>query len=112
MSAEWRDKNRVILQNNIAFMDDCTARGVISFAALESFGKKQASYLAKNVAWAAQTQVAHWMTVLADWKAMLGADWDKTYAASNIIYVARLTMCCSACWRSSSARKRSTTGCC
>ena len=39
--------------------------------------------------WAAQTQVGHWMTVLAGWKTMLGADWDKTYAASNTIYVAR-----------------------
>ena len=29
------------------------------------------------------------MTVLADWKTQLGADWDKTYAASNTIYVAR-----------------------
>ncbi|TDM97860.1 hypothetical protein CEE86_14820, partial [Lactobacillus crispatus] len=78
-----------ILQNNIAFMDDCTARGVISFAALEAFGKKQAPFLAKNVAWAAQTQVGHWMTVLAGWKTMLGADWDKPYAASTTIYVAR-----------------------
>ena len=32
---------------------------------------------------------AHWMAVLADWKAQLGGDWDKTYAASNTIYVAR-----------------------
>jgi hypothetical protein len=86
---EWRDNNRTILQNNIAFMDDCVAKGVISFAALEAFSKKQAPYLAKNVAWAAQTQVNHWMTVLAGWKTMLGADWDKTYAASNTIYVAR-----------------------
>ena len=88
-SRDWRDNNRTILQNNIAFMDDCLAKGVIPFAALEAFGKKQAPYLAKNVAWAAQTQVAHWMTVLADWKKLLGADWDKTYAASNTIYVAR-----------------------
>jgi hypothetical protein len=29
------------------------------------------------------------MTVLANWKSMLGSDWDKTYAASNTIYVAR-----------------------
>jgi hypothetical protein len=86
---EWRDNNRIILQNNIAFMDDCTAKGVITFTALEAFGKKQAPYLAKNVAWAAQTQVGHWMTVLAGWKTMLGADWDKAYAASNTIYVAR-----------------------
>jgi hypothetical protein len=85
----WRDNNRTILQNNLAFMDECVAKGVIPFATLEAFGKKQAPLLAKNVAWAAQTQVGHWMTVLADWKTQLGADWDKTYAASNTIYVAR-----------------------
>jgi hypothetical protein len=89
MQADWRDNNRTILKNNIAFMDDCTTKGVISFAALEALGKKQAPFLAKNVSWAAQTQVNHWMTVLAGWKTMLGADWDKAYAASNTIYVAR-----------------------
>jgi hypothetical protein len=89
MQADWRDNNRTILKNNIAFMDDCAAKGVISFASLEAFGKKQAPFLAKNVTWAAQTQVNHWMTVLAGWKTMLGADWDKAYAASNTIYVAR-----------------------
>ena len=89
MRPEWQDNNRAILQNNIAFMDECLSKGAIPFATLEAFGKKQAPYLAKNVAWAAQTQVAHWMTVLAEWKAQLGADWDKTYAASNTIYVAR-----------------------
>jgi hypothetical protein len=89
MESDWRDNNRTILQNNIAFMDECLNKGVIPFATLEAFGKKQAPFLAKNVAWAAQTQVAHWMGVLADWKTQLGADWDKTYAASNTIYVAR-----------------------
>jgi hypothetical protein len=89
IQADWRDNNRTILQNNIAFMDECLGKGVIQFATLEAFGKKQAPFLAKNVAWAAQTQVAHWMTVVADWKSQLGADWDKTYAASNTIYVAR-----------------------
>jgi hypothetical protein len=89
MQADWRDNNRTILQNNIAFMDDCVAKGMISFASLESFSKKQAPFLARNVAWAAQTQVNHWMNVLTEWKAMLGPQWDKTYAASNTIYVAR-----------------------
>jgi len=89
MEAGWRDNNRTILQNNLAFMDECIAKGVIPFATLEAFSKKQAPYLAKNVSWAAQTQVGHWMNVLADWKSQLGADWDKTYAASNTIYVAR-----------------------
>jgi hypothetical protein len=86
---EWRENNHIILQNNIAFMDDCLAKGTISFAALEAFSKKQGPFLKKDIAWAAQTQVGHWMTVLADWKKTLGADWDKTYAASNTIYVAR-----------------------
>jgi hypothetical protein len=27
--------------------------------------------------------------VIAEWKKMLGTDWDKAYAASNTIYVAR-----------------------
>ncbi|MFB9264200.1 hypothetical protein ACFFWD_13615 [Bradyrhizobium erythrophlei] len=89
MQADWRDNNRTILKNNIAFMDECISAGVIPFARLDAFGKRQAPYLAKNVAWAAQTQVAHWMTVLADWKAQLGPSWDKAYAASNTIYVAR-----------------------
>jgi hypothetical protein len=88
MPAEWRDNNRTILQNNIAFMDDCLAHGIV-FSALESFSKKQVPYLKKDVAWAAQTQVAHWMSVLGGWKTILGADWDQTYAASNTIYVAR-----------------------
>ena len=86
---EWRDNNRTILQNNIAFMDDCTTKGVIAFAALEKFGKQQAPFLARNIAWGAQTQVNHWMGVIGEWKSMLGSDWEKTYAASNTIYVAR-----------------------
>jgi hypothetical protein len=89
MEADWRDNNRTILKNNIAFMDACVAKGEIPFGALETFGKQQAPFLARNVAWAAQTQVNHWMTVLAGWKTQLGADWDKTYAASNTIYVTR-----------------------
>jgi hypothetical protein len=89
MPPEWRDNDRIILQNNIAFIDDCLAEGAISFTALQAFARKQAPYLKEDIAWAAQTQVAHWMNVLADWKKMLGADWDKTYAASNSIYATR-----------------------
>src|SRR5216684_237890 len=89
MPPEWRDNDRIILQNNIAFIDDCLAKGAISFAALQAFAKKQSPRLKEDVAWAAQTQVAHWMKVLADWKKMLGGDWVKTYAASNTIYATR-----------------------
>lgn len=88
MQDDWRANNRNILRNNIAFMDGCLAEGV-SIDALQEFSKKQRPLLKKNIAWAAQTQVAHWMGVIGEWKAILGADWEKTYAVSNSIYVTR-----------------------
>jgi hypothetical protein len=86
---EWQENSKLILQNNIGFMDDCAEKGVITVAAFQDFAKKQAPLLKKNIAWAAQTQVGHWMDVIGEWKKLLGGDWDKTYAASNTIYVAR-----------------------
>jgi hypothetical protein len=89
MPADWRATNRAILQNNLAFMDASLDKGAISFDDLAAFSAKQRPLLKLDIAWAAQTQVGHWMGVLADWKAQLGSQWDKTYGASNTIYVAR-----------------------
>ncbi len=86
---DWKPTSRSILQNNIAFMDECLSKNVITLEAVQAFAKKQGPLLRGNIAWAAETQVKHWMNVIAEWKQMLGADWDKTYAASNTIYVAR-----------------------
>jgi hypothetical protein len=86
---DWKPNSRAILQNNIEFMDACLKANTITPEAVEAFAKKQAPLLKKNIAWAAQTQVHHWMDVIGQWKQMLGADWEKTYAASNTIYVAR-----------------------
>jgi hypothetical protein len=86
---DWKSVSREILENNIMFMDEALKANAISPEALQAFAKKQGSLLKKNIAWAAETQVAHWMEVIAGWKQMLGADWDKTYAVSNTIYVAR-----------------------
>jgi hypothetical protein len=86
---DWKPNSRAILQNNIDFMDQSLKANVITPEAVAEFAKKQGPLLKKNVAWAAQTQVHHWMDVLTQWKQMLGADWDKTYASSNTIYVAR-----------------------
>src|SRR5207253_2227834 len=83
------NKHPVILAHNRACMDDGLAKGSISLAALQEFAKKQGPLLKGNIAWAAQTQVGHWMNVIGEWKTMLGNDWAKTYAASNTIYVAR-----------------------
>jgi len=89
MQSTWRPACRDILGNNIAFMNTMAAKGLISTVDLQAFAKLQAPLLKEIVAWAAQTQVSHWMGVVAGWKTMLGPDWDKTYAASNTIYVAR-----------------------
>ncbi len=89
MEPAWRETVRTILTNNVAFIDASLAKGAITYADLSGFAKKQAPHLAKSVAWAAETQVAHWMGVVEGWKQMLGKDWDKTYGVSNSIYVAR-----------------------
>jgi hypothetical protein len=89
MPDAWRATTRGILVANVAFMDQCADRKAITTADLQAFASRQAPELKKVIAWAAQTQVAHWMDVLAGWKVMLGPDWDKVYAASNTIYVAR-----------------------
>jgi hypothetical protein len=89
MPSDWKPAVKTVLANNVAYMDDCLAKGVVSLAALQAFGKKQAPDIKKLIAWAAETQVKHWMGVLDEWKASLGADWDKAYGAANTIYVAR-----------------------
>lgn len=89
MDPAWRDNCRTILANNLAYLEATLAKNAVVYADLEAFAKKQAPFLAKNVAWAAETQVAHWMKVVGDWKQMLGADWDKTYGVTNSLYVTR-----------------------
>ena len=89
MEPSWRDNLRTVLANNVAFMDAALGKGVIEYVDLNKFAKMQAPYLAKNVAWAAEIQVAHWMGVVGNWKQMLGKDWDKTYGVTNSLYVTR-----------------------
>lgn len=89
MPDEWRANSRAILENNIAFMEDCLAKGLISLDAVQAFAKKQAPVLRNAIAWAAQTQVKHWMGVMDGWKQELGGSFDQAYGASNTIYVAR-----------------------
>lgn len=84
-----RDASWAILRNNIDFMNARLERGAIGLADLQAFAATQRPLLEQVIAGAAQTQVAHWMAVIAGWKTLLGADWEKTYAASNTIYVAR-----------------------
>ena len=89
MPEEWRAANHELIQENIAFIDKVASGQVVSFADVQNFAAKQRDRLKLDIKWAADTQVKHWMGVLADWKKQLGPDWSKVYAASNTIYVAR-----------------------
>jgi hypothetical protein len=86
--ADWRETVRIILKNNLDFMDECLAKGVITQAALDQFAKKQGPSLKKIIAGASRRRSGTGC-VVADWKKMLGASWDKTYGASNTTHVAR-----------------------
>lgn len=89
MPADWLQNTTAILKGNIAFMNDCLDKGVITFDALQSFAAAQKNLLKNNIHWAAEIQVHHWMDVMAGWKRQLGGSWGETYAASNTIYVTR-----------------------
>ena len=89
LSAEARENQVHILGNNIQFMDACLGKGEYTFADLQRYARELKPYLQKNIHWGATAQVAHWMKVVKDWKEMLGPDWDKTYAATNTLYVTR-----------------------
>jgi len=89
MQADWKPAVKEVLAANVAYMDDCLAKGVVTLEPLLAFAKKQRPNIKLIVNWAASTQVKHWMGVMDEWKASLGADWDKTYAAANTIYVTR-----------------------
>ena len=86
---DWKPAVKNILGNNVAYMDECLAKGAITMEGLEAFAKKQGPDIKLIINWAASTQVKHWMGVLDGWKASLGADFDKAFGASNTIYVAR-----------------------
>ncbi len=89
IQADWKPVVKEILATNLAYMDDCLAKGAVTLEPLTAFAKKQAPNIKTIINWAASTQVKHWMEVMDGWSAMLGPDFARTYAASNTIYVAR-----------------------
>jgi hypothetical protein len=89
MNSSWREVVARILKANSDYLSLSLSKNQLSSEDLHAFTKKTVPDLKLIIGWAAQTQVNHWMGVLDKWKAALGEDWDKTYAASNTIYVAR-----------------------
>lgn len=78
-----------ILERNVAFMDDCLTNGTYSYAQLEEFIRGTTPLSVKAIGISSGAQVAHWMKIVEDWKNELGADWERTYAVNNTMYVTR-----------------------
>lgn len=78
-----------ILNRNIAFMNECLEKKTFTSESLDKFAHDCAPYFGRTIGIAAKAQVAHWMAVLDEWKKLIGADWPRTYAVSNSIYVTR-----------------------
>ncbi|QDT81713.1 MULTISPECIES: hypothetical protein [Gimesia] len=86
---DQREVLRAILQNNLDFMDNSLKNGTFTLEDLDDFAKKFKPLAEKAIWFAADEQVSHWMTVLDQWKKMLGDDWNKVHAATNTMYVTR-----------------------
>jgi hypothetical protein len=89
LSEEDRTVLRAILERNVAFMDECLAAGTYTYETLEKFVRGCTPYAVKLIGIGSGAQVGHWMKVVEGWKERLGKDWERTYAASNTLYIAR-----------------------
>lgn len=89
ISDEDRAVLHEILHRNLTFMDECLDRGGYSYDDVEKFIRDTEPYSARSIGIGSGAQVGHWMSVLDDWRASLGEDWERTYAVSNSLYVAR-----------------------
>jgi hypothetical protein len=78
-----------ILEHNLAYLDAALETGRLDYAALERFAREQTPLIRQTIAIAARAQVGHWTGVLAGWRRQLGAGWERTYAATNTIYMTR-----------------------
>lgn len=80
---------RQILELNLTFMDTCLADGDFAAADIQAFVRSTVPHAFKAIGIASGAQVGHWMSVLEQWQQDLGDDWERTYAVSNTLYVAR-----------------------
>jgi hypothetical protein len=89
LSEDARYSAKTLLANNIAFMKKCLKDGTFTARSLREFTGGQREAIAALVEYAARAQASHWMKVMADWKITIGKDWDRTYGATNSLYVTR-----------------------
>jgi hypothetical protein len=89
ISGDDRTVLHTILQRNVAFMDECLARGSYTYEEFQTFIRGTTPHSVKTIGIGSGAQVAHWMKVIEGWKDRLGKDWERTYGVSNTLYIAR-----------------------
>jgi hypothetical protein len=80
---------RTILEHNLAFMDECIVNGGYTYEGVNTFIRATVPHSIKTIDIGSSAQVGHWMKVIEGWQQQLGEDWDRTYAVSNSLYIAR-----------------------
>ncbi len=93
VNLDIKPEDQAVLQDALAqilaFQDACLKNGSFSYEEVKTYARGIEPTLEKLIAIASGAQVAHWFEVMTEWKKLLGKDWDRTYALSNSIYVAR-----------------------
>jgi hypothetical protein len=89
VSEDDRAVLRTILQRNLEFMDECLAKGAYTYEEFEKYIRGTTPHSVKTIGIGSGAQVGHWMKVVEGWKDQLGKDWERTYAVSNTLYIAR-----------------------
>jgi len=71
------------------YLTKCITQNKVDQADLDAFGLKTRPYLLKLIKISAYAQAHHQMAVIAEWKKLLGKEWENTYAATNSMFVTR-----------------------
>ncbi|MDP1877877.1 MAG: hypothetical protein Q8M17_10010 [Actinomycetota bacterium] len=81
---------RHILSTNLDFMTQCLDSGEFTPETLTVYAQSLKPSIQAAIGYAAGLQVSHWMSVMDEWRALIGDEaWPRTYGVSNCLYVAR-----------------------
>ncbi len=86
---EQRTVLLALLTHNVEFMDSCLDAGTFDAEMVTVYAQNLKGNIATAIGMAGEIQVSHWMSVMDDWRQLIGDDWDKTYGVVNALYVAR-----------------------
>ena len=85
--------NKQVYQQALTLIDNtlskCLQEDRVTEEMLSQFDVQARPLIPTLIKIGSSAQVEGQMAVLAEWKKMLGKDWDSTYALTNTIYVAR-----------------------